>query len=102
MLAVKKISVKKMLSYVTVFIILFGITFYLIYDNFFAKNSNTNLTNIGLSSGINNALQRKGSSNKIYSVEELDFLNSGKFKNLKDFSEEIIIKEGRNSNLFKF
>lgn len=100
MLTLKKTSAKKKILYVIIFIVLFVVTSYLIYSNFFAKHTTGSTNNINLN--VNNELRNAGKDSLGYEDNELDFIQSVKFKNLKDFNYNIVIGEGRNNNPFEY
>ena len=113
MLAVKKTNSKKLASYAIILLVLFGVTFYMVYVNFLAGPKTTVvLENVDADIFSNpedlaNLLDdtqtsQDNSNNKVYNTDELNFLNSNKFKNLKSFNENIVIDAGRSKNPFEF
>ena len=116
MLAVKKTNPKKMIGYAVVLLILFGATFYMVYINFLASpktsvvDPDVSIDFVGNSEDFidsltniqNNGTTQDGVNDKMYNINELTFLNSNKFKDLKNFNENIVINEDRSKNPFEF
>jgi len=97
MLRLKKTSSKKTTTYIIVLIILFVGTGVVIYNNFFTSIS---APISPVEQDIETEADKIIQSLDNYNESELSFINSRKFKELRDNFEQIKIDETGNRDLF--
>ena len=99
-----KTDKKKNLIQTTVLIAVLATTGFVIYKNFFSQPTiDPTVTGVVTTDGLVNEDNIKtGSEGSLpeFSTSELDFIQIGVFRRLRDFTKPIIIKEERSNNPF--
>ncbi len=97
MLKLKKTSSTKNIVYGLVLSVLFIVTVFVVYRNYFSQPTVEGPTAIIAEQSEDG---RAIDSISVFSESELDFLQSRKFKGLRDNFTEIKVEESGNKNLF--
>lgn len=84
-----------MALYIVMLVLLFGVSVFLIYVNFFAGGGSTATAPV-----VKNAGSATAGDAALYQEHELDFLQDAKFQALRNFGKPVTVESGRSSNPF--